>query len=160
MRDKHQWGRVFQVLYHTDLSSTVYSDLSVDRNCQFSKQVFNFTSHEKERQHILRGRQISYALGQKLYEGENCRHIYLYCGVGWGGVRTVRLLFPGYFLLLSVADRPPISTLVAQQDPRRPILEEFNFGNRLVTYASLKTKNMFCYRGYRKEESVSSTAEN
>ena len=79
---------------------------------------------------------------------------------GWGGVRTVRLLFPGYFLLLSVADRPPISTLVAQQDPRRPILEEFNFGNRLVTYASLKTKNMFCYRGYRKEESVSSTAEN
>jgi hypothetical protein len=49
---------------------------------------------------------------------------------------------------------------VAQQDPRRFILEEFNFGNRPVTYASLKTKNMFYCRGYRKEESVSSTAEN
>jgi hypothetical protein len=79
--------------------------------------------------------------------------------VRWGG-GAVRVLFPGYFLLLSVAHLPSVSTLVAQQDPRRPILEEFNFGNRPVTYASLKTENMFVYRGYGEEERVPSTAEN
>jgi hypothetical protein len=68
-----------------------------------------------------------------------------------GRVGVVRVLFPGYFLLLSVPHHPSVSTLVAQQDPRRPILEEFNFGNGPVTYASLKTKNMFSYRGYSKE---------
>ena len=68
-------------------------------------------------------------------------------GVGRGG--AVRVLFPGYFfLLLSVAHRPSVSTLVALQDPRRPILEVFNFGNRPVTYDSLKSKNMFFYSGY------------
>ena len=38
------------------LRSTAHADLSTDRNCQFSKQVLNFTSHKKERKHILRGR--------------------------------------------------------------------------------------------------------
>ena len=55
------------------------------------------------------------------------------------------------FLLLSVSHRPSVSTLVAQQDPRTPILEEFNFGNRPVTYASLKTENMFFYGSYSEE---------
>ena len=129
------------------LRPALHADLSTDRNCQFSKQVLNFTSHKKERKHILRG-QRSLTLWDK-----NCMRVktastFIYI-VWWlgEGRRAVRVLFPGCILLLSVAHRPSVSTLVAQPDPKRPILEEFNFGNRPVTYASLKTENMFFYGG-------------
>ena len=148
MHDKHQYASTIPALHQTD--APFNAALSLVRRSKLSifKTRFKFYESQKAQEARPQGTTtISYALGQKLYEGENCQHIYLYCEIGWGREGLLEFFSLATFLLLSVAHRPSVSTLVAQQDPRRPILEEFNFGNRPVTYASLKTKNMFVYRG-------------